>query len=218
MKNRFKLKRIKIILTVLILIATGSVIVCNIVINKTTDNLIYNDVNLIPHNKVGLILGTSKYLKSGQKNMYFVHRIDAAAKLYNAGKIDFFVISGDNSRKTYNEPLDMKNELIHQGIPEGKIYLDYAGFRTYDSVIRMNKIFGQTTFTIISQEFHNQRACYIAKRLGLNSIGFNAKDVSSYNGFKTNLREKFARVKVFIDFLIDKEPKFLGESIEIGER
>jgi len=216
MKKIFKKhKKTRIILIVLVLIATGMVIVCNTVINKTTNKLIYSDVNLIPHNKVGLVLGTSKYLKSGQKNGYFVNRIEAAVLLYKAGKVVFFVISGDNSRKSYNEPLDMKNELISQGVPESKIFLDYAGFRTYDSVIRMNKIFGQTSFTIISQEFHNQRAVYIAKRLGLNSIGFNATDVSAYNGFKTKVREKFARVKVFIDFLIHKKPKFLGEPIEI---
>jgi SanA protein len=218
MKNRLKLKfkKIKTILVISIVVATGVVIVCDTVINKAANKLIYSDVNLIPHNKVGLILGTSKYLKSGQKNMYFVNRIAAAVALYNAGKIDFFVISGDNSRKNYNEPLDMKNELIKQGIPESKIFLDYAGFRTYDSVIRMNKIFGQSAFTIISQEFHNKRAIYIAKRLGLKAIGFNAEDVSAYNGFKTKVREKFARVKVFIDFLIHKKPKFLGEQIEIN--
>ena len=213
MKKIFK--KIIIILVVLMLFVTASVIICNVIINKTTKEQVYSDVNLIPHNKVGLILGTSQYLKSGHKNLYFVYRINAAVELYNAGKIDFFVVSGDNSRKDYNEPLDMKNELIAKGIPENKIYLDYAGFRTYDSVIRMNKVFGQNEFTIISQKFHNERAIYIANRLGLNAIGFNANDVAAYYGFKTNAREKFARVKVFVDFLTGKEPKFLGETIEI---
>jgi SanA protein len=215
MKNIFKSKKIKIALVVLMVIATGIFIICDTIINKTSDSLVYTDVNLIPYNKVGLILGTSKYLKSGQKNMYFANRIDAAVTLYNAGKVDFFVVSGDNSKKTYNEPLDMRDELINQGVPESKIFLDYAGFRTYDSVIRMNKIFEQTDFTIISQEFHNKRAIYIAKRLRLKPTGFNAEDVSAYNGFKTKIREKFARIKVFIDFLIHKKPKFLGEKVEI---
>ena len=216
MKKKFKFKKIKIALLVLVVIAIGGVATCDILISKNANKLVYNDVNLIPHHKVGLILGTSKYLKSGQKNLYFVYRIDAAVALYKAGKIDFFVVSGDNGRKTYNEPLDMKNELISQGVPESKIFLDYAGFRTFDSVIRMNKIFGQTSFTIISQEFHNKRAIYIAKRLGLNSCGFNAKDVLAYSGFKTKVREKFARVKVFVDFWTNKKPKFLGEQIEIN--
>ena len=109
----------------------------------------------------------------------------------------------------------MKEELLKNGIPENRIFLDYAGFRTYDSVIRMSKIFGQNSFTVISQEFHNRRAIYIARHFGLNVTGFNAKDVDIYNGFKTKLREKFARVKVFIDILTNKQPKFLGEQIEI---
>ena len=216
MRNIFKSKTIIIIFAVLAAILTGTIIVCDTIINKSTNESVYTDVNLIPYNKVGLILGTSKYLRSGQKNMFFFNRIDAAVELYKAGKVNFFVVSGDNGKKTYNEPLDMKNELINQGIAENKIFLDYAGFRTYDSVIRMDKIFGQKSFTIISQEFHNKRAIYIAKRLGLNPTGYNAKDVSSFNSFKNRVREKIARVKVFIDFLINKQPKFLGEQIEIN--
>lgn len=125
------------------------------------------------------------------------------------------MISGDNSKKEYNEPLDMKNELLKVGIPDSSIILDYARFRTYDSVIRINKIFGQEKFTIISQEFHNRRAIYISNRLGCEAIGFNAKDVNMYKGFRTKLRENFARVKVFIDFWVNEEPKFLGEKIDI---
>ena len=215
MRKLFTFKKIIIMLAVLALVITGIIVTCNAIINKTTEKQIYNDINLIPHNKVGLVLGTSKHLSSGRFNLYFAYRIDAAVELYKAGKIDFFVVSGDNSRKDYNEPLDMRNALVSRGIPENKIFLDYAGFRTYDSVIRMDIIFGQTEFTIISQEFHNQRAIYIANRLGLNAVVFNAKDVDVYNGFKTKLREKFARVKVFVDFLFGKEPRFLGESIEI---
>jgi SanA protein len=203
------------LLAILLVLIICVVITCNIIISKTSNGLVYNDVNAVPHNKVGVILGTSKYLKSGQKNMYFFNRIAAVVELFKAHKIDYIVISGDNSRNTYNEPADMQNELIKHGVPKDKIYLDYAGFRTYDSLIRMNKIFGQKSFTIISQEFHNRRAIYIAKRLDLNVVGFNAEDVSAYSGFKTNVREKFARVKVFIDFLVKKEPRFLGEKIEI---
>ncbi|MDR0334106.1 MAG: YdcF family protein [Dysgonamonadaceae bacterium] len=215
MKKLFTLKKVTITFVILALVVVGMIVICNAIINKTTEKQVYSDVNLIPHNKVGVVLGTSKYLSSGRLNLYFVYRIDAAVELYRAGKVDFLVVSGDNSRKDYNEPLDMKNELVRRGIPENKIYLDYAGFRTLDSIVRMNKIFGQHSFTIISQEFHNQRAIYIANRLGLNTVGFNAQDVDVYNGFKTKLREKFARVKVFIDFLIGKKPRFLGEQIEI---
>jgi SanA protein len=189
--------------------------IANRQIEKSTNKLIYKDLNEIPYTKVGLLLGTSKYLKSGQPNQYFINRINATADLYNAKKIDFIVVSGDNTKKSYNEPEEMKTELLKSGIPENKIYLDYAGFRTYDSVIRINKIFGQRRFTIISQDFHNRRAIYIALHLHLEGIGYDAKDVDFYNGFKTKLREKFARVKMFVDFVTQKKPKFLGPQIDI---
>jgi len=184
-------------------------------IEKTTENLVYNDVRAIPYNKVGLLLGTSKLLRSGELNGYFYHRISAAVELFKAQKIKCIVISGDHSKEDYNEPLDMKNELVKFGIPDSVIILDYAGFRTYDSVIRLNKIFGQDQCTIISQEFHNKRAIFIANRLGLNAVGFNAKDVDAYMGFKTKLRECFARVNMFINFVVHKEPIFLGQKVEI---
>jgi len=209
------MKRLKWIIPVSVVCIVTVILIANVVIENRTNSLVYNEVNNIPHNKTGLLLGTSKYLKSGQPNRYFANRIKAAVELYNAKKIDFIVVSGDNNSIYDNEPLDMKNELMKYGVPEKIIYLDYAGFRTYDSVVRINYIFGQTNFTVISQEFHNRRAIYIANRLGLHAIGFNAENVDAYNGFKTNLREKFSRVKVFIDLCTGKKPKFLGEKIKI---
>jgi SanA protein len=204
----------RIILTIFILFF-AVILSTDYIIDYSTKYLVYDDLTKIPHNKVGIILGTSKFLGSGLHNQYFTNRIKAAVVLFKAQKIDYIVVSGDNRRKNYNEPFDMKNELLKSGIPDSVIFLDYAGFRTYDSVIRLNRIFGQKSFTIISQKFHNQRAVFIAEHLGLHAVGYNAEDVFSYQGFKTKLREKFARVKVFIDFLIDKKPKFLGKKIEI---
>lgn len=212
MKTKIKLIWALIILLALFLIA---ILVSDNIINNSTKDYVYNSIDKIPSNRVGLLLGTSKFLKNGNPNNYFNNRIIAVINLFNAKKIEFIVISGDNSTENYNEPQEMKNELIKSGIPENKIFLDYAGFRTYDSVIRLNKILGQTDFTIISQEFHNQRAIYIAQANNLKAIGYNAEDIDLYNGFKTQVREKLARLKVFIDLLIEKEPKFLGEKIEI---
>ena len=217
-RMKIKLKKVyKPTIIILIVLSLISIMWANSTITKQTENKIYTETDSIPVNNVGLLLGTSKFLKNGNSNQYFENRISATDELYKAGKVKNIVISGDNSKKDYNEPEDMKNELIKHGIPENRIYLDYAGFRTYDSVYRMKEIFGQDRFTIISQEFHNQRAVYIANALKINAIGFNAKDVNAYNGFKTNIREKFARVKVFIDLIFDKKPKFLGDKIEIKE-
>lgn len=177
---------------------TGIVILfafyANARVKSVAKSFVFDDLDSVPHNRVGLLLGTSQYLKSGQTNLYYLYRIDAAEALYKAGKIEKILISGDNSRKDYNEPEDMKQSLMQRGIKEADIVLDYAGFRTYDSVIRAQKVFGQSSFTVISQRFHNERALYISHKLGLESIAFNAKDVTAYSGFKTQLREKLARV------------------------
>ncbi len=191
------------------------IIGANHTVEHTTSAQVYQDTASIPYNKTGLLLGTSKTLRSGRPNLYFQYRIEAAITLYQAGKIESIVISGDNGRHTYNEPEDMKAELMKGGIPENRIYLDYAGFRTLDSVVRMDKIFGQKSFTVISQDFHNRRALYIAQAKGLKAVGFNAKDVDAYSGFKTNVREKLARVKLFIDLWTNKSPKFLGEPVPV---
>ncbi|CDA84412.1 sanA protein [Bacteroides sp. CAG:754] len=194
------------------------IIVCNRTIKKHTTSKIYTEASIIPTNKVGLLLGTSPKLKNGNNNLYFDYRILAAVELYKAGKIKYILISGDNRREDYNEPEEMKKALMQKGIPEKFIYLDYAGFRTLDSVIRAKEVFGQNQLTIISQRFHNERAIYLAEKNGINAIGYNAKDVNAYAGLKTNIRELLARVKMFIDLAIDKQPHFLGEKIIIGKK
>jgi SanA protein len=101
------------------------------------------------------------------------------------------------------------------GIPDSVIYLDYAGFRTFDSMIRAKEIFGQNKFIVVSQKFHNERAIFIARKYNMEVYGYNAEDVNAASGFKTKVRELFARVKVFIDVYSGKKPKFLGEKITI---
>ena len=206
----------KIILISFLILPFLLVFISNYTIENYSNGKTTNDISKLKNNKVGLVLGTSKVLKDGRINLYFKYRIQAVLKLYNSGKIDFILISGDNGRDNYDEPTDFKEELIKKGIPESKIYLDYAGFRTLDSVIRAKEIFGQTEITIISQEFHNERAIYLAEKNGLKAVGFNAKDVSGKNGIKTNLREYLARTKVFLDIIFQVKPKFLGNKIKIG--
>jgi SanA protein len=189
----------------------ANILVSNAGINKT-----YNRVEEVPYTRVGLLLGTSRFVKSGSKNLYFKYRIEAATSLLKSGKIKYLIISGDNGNKSYDEPTDMKNELVANGIDSTKLYLDYAGFRTFDSIVRAKEVFGQDTLLIISQKFHNERAIYIANRLGMHAIGFNAKDVQKAYGLKTTIREWFARVKVMVDFWFGVDPKFLGKKITIG--
>lgn len=198
-------------------VAALLIISCNGIVTRNAARCIFDDVDAVPFNTTALILGTSPTLGNGKDNMYFVYRIQAAAELYSAGKVEYFVVSGDNRKETYNEPEAMKNALVASGIPESAIYLDYAGFRTLDSVVRMNTIFGQESFTVISQKFHNERALYLAKINGLSAVGFNAKDVTKFYGVKTRTRECLARVKMFVDICTGRKPHFGGEPITIGE-
>jgi SanA protein len=186
----------------------------SVVVSKTKFN-IFDDVQKIPFRKTALLLGTSKFLRNGKKNDFFFNRIEATVLLFKHHKIDYIIISGDNSTKEYNEPAEMQNELLKRGIPKECIFLDFAGFRTLDSVVRAKEIFGQNEIVIISQKFHNERAVYLAKAKGVKALAFNAKDVQKYAGFKTYLREYFARVKLFIDLWLGVEPKFLGPKIKI---
>jgi len=190
-----------------------TIYLCNKAITDAANNKIYSDCNTIPYNKVGLLLGTSKYIQNGNQNPYYNYRIRAAVELIKTHKIHYLIISGDNGRVEYNEPASMRADLIADGIDSTIIYPDYAGFRTFDSIIRLKEIFGQDTVTIISQQFHNERALYIAQREGITAIGFNAKDIGGKPGFRIYLREKLARVKVFLDYWFGAKPKFLGRKI-----
>ena len=214
-KKKQRKKRIVFSILGIVIAALLTIFGANAIVEAKTQEYIYTDIQTIPSQKAGLLLGTAKYNSGGGINPFFKYRIDAAVALYKAGKIKNIVVSGDNSQSSYNEPKDMKKELMKNGVPEDVIYLDYAGFRTLDSVVRMDKIFGQKEFIIISQQFHNQRAIYLARHYGLKAFGYNAKDVKTKRAIKVQIREKFARVKVFVDIITGKSPKFLGEEIHI---
>ena len=200
----------------ILLVAGCAILYCNLRIDLHSRGRLYDSVQDIPHRHAALLLGTPPKTQSGTTNKYFTYRIDACVALYEAGKVDRIIVSGDNHRRNYNEPEAMRRALLDQGIPDRVIFLDYAGFRTLDSVVRAREIFGQDSYTVVSQRFHNERAIFIASKKKIDAIGFNARDAGRRYGFKTRVREVFARCKVFLDLLVGKRPHFLGESIDIG--
>jgi len=199
----------------LIFFAVLAIYVCDVIIKRYAKGHLYSNTKDIPYSRVGLLLGTGKYTKKpGEVNPYYTHRIKAATSLMEAGRIKYLVISGDNSRPDYNEPEMMREDLVKAGIDSTLIYLDYAGFRTFDSMVRLKKVFGQDSVTIISQLFHNERAIYIASKEGIVANGFNAED-AVVEGVMA--REKLARVKVFVDYLTATKPKFLGKKVNLPD-
>jgi SanA protein len=185
-------------------------------VERDAAGLLHSRVTEMPENKVGLVLGTSKNAPSGGPNPFFEARMDAAAELFRARKVQDLIVSGDNSTREYNEPADMRDALVARGVPRDRIFLDYAGFRTLDSVVRARAIFGQQRMTIISQAFHNERAVFIARRRGIEAVGFSARDVGGAVGARVGFREVLARVQVVLDlYVLDTQPKFYGPPVNI---
>ena len=201
-----------VVLLILVLLA---VLVCNYWIELSTQKQVFTKAQQLPNNDVGLVLGTSRYTKRGFENPYFANRIKAAVKLFKLGKIKHLIVSGDNSLKEYNEPRYMLNALVKEGIPEEAITMDFAGFRTLDSIIRCRKVFGQQRDTVISQKLHNHRALFIANNHQVEAVAYNAEGVPLSMSKKVRAREYLARCKAILDILLNKQPKFLGEPVPI---
>ena len=129
----------------LALFVAGLILATYFQIEQSVSRWIYSDIDRIPPARVGLVLGTAKYTRDGRLNLYYTHRLQAAKHLFRSGKIQYLLLSGDNSTKHYNEPATMRKDLIRAGIPKERIFLDYAGFRTFDSMLRAKEIFGLDT-------------------------------------------------------------------------
>lgn len=174
--------------------------------------------------RVAVVFGTTAQVQ-GRENLYFRYRMDAAYELWRAGKVTKILVSGDNREIYYNEPQKMKQALVQRGVPEEVIVQDFAGLRTLDTVVRAQKIFGLTRVIFISQKFHNERALFLARHIGLDARGLNAKDVENrMSRWKIFGREVLARGKMFLDlYVLDTKPTHMGEPIPMdgksdGER
>ena len=209
-----------IILSIIILFLFASVIIY-FYISNYSKNFIYSNINDLPYNKVGLALGTSPVTSSGSTSLFFITRMEAVKDLIDNKRIDYVIVSGDNKTLSYNEPKYMRNYLLKLNIDSDAIISDYGGRRTLDSVLRSNEIFNQNKITIISQKFHNERAIFIARKNGIDAIAYNAKypyqkyKENIFINTKTFLRELLARDLAVYDFLSNKKPTILGDSIDI---
>lgn len=204
-------KKILYGLIVVGLLIIGLFVLCDVAVSHYADGRLYNDTDNVPHRKVGLILGTSPVSTwNGRRNYYFDHRVRAGAALYKAGKVDWLVVSGGDYRNTgngYDEPVAIRDSLMKQGVDSVRIILDYDGTRTLNSIAKMRDVYSQDSITIISQKFHNERALYQAKHLGINAIAYNAETPGRRRSWLRNRgREVLARVKLFIDIASGLHP------------
>ena len=217
-KTKILIKRIALSLSAFLLLAVAFTFYANIKVEKAAVSRIYPSVDSVPYKKVALLLGTNPLNKWGRPNSYFTNRIKTASELYNAGKVDYIIASGDNHTKEYDEPTAMRDSLMAHGVPEDRIILDFAGFRTLDSVVRAKEVFGCDSLTIISQADHNERALYLAEANGIEAVAVSAPlRAGRWVRTRLALREWLARDKMILDILFGKKPHFLGEKIEIPD-
>lgn len=189
--------------------------VCHLWVEGVAGAFCHGDLSTVPKMKVALVLGCAPTVQ-GRPNLFFTKRMEAAVRLHQSGKVEALIVSGDNGSKEYDESTAMKDALVKAGIPEKAIYLDYAGFRTLDSVVRAKEVFGQESFVVVSQRFHNERAVFLARQSGIHAVGYDASDLRGSRGMMTHLREYLARVQAVLDVkLLGTQPKFLGEAVVI---
>lgn len=198
-KTKKTLKHALWVIMAIMGVALAIVSVCEISVYSASKERVYSDVEKIPHREVGLLLGTNPKGRRGGANMFYNHRIDAAVALYEAGKVDRFIISGAKKGSDYDEPQAMREALVARGVPDSILILDGQGFHTIESIVRAKKVYEVDSVTIISQEFHNRRSLYMAKHNGLDAIAYNAANTTILRWrIIMFLRERASRVKAVL--------------------
>lgn len=208
------LKKLIIIFCCLILTATALFFAIHAHIEQLTKNYIV-DIDTAPQSDAVMVLGARVY-NNGEPSAILTDRLEYAYEMYKNKKAKKILVSGDHGQADYDEANGMKDYLLKKGVPREDIFLDHAGFNTYDSMYRAKEIFCIKTMIISTQEFHINRSIYIARGMGIDAYGYPSDDKSMYGMKRLNLRETFAKIKAFIDVEITKrKPKFLGDPIPI---
>lgn len=208
-----KLKKYFKIFLYLVIIGLIAIVSVNYYVKSSTKKNIYYSIKKFPKNDVGIIFGAG--INGNQPSKYLKDRLDAGIMLWKAKRINKILLSGDNGRDEYDELTVMKNYCFNHGVDTTKIFIDYAGFDTYSTMYRAKYIFKIRKATLISQEYHLNRAIYIGNKLGVKSVGYSANQ-GEYLGYKyVTFREYGSIFKSFFDVLRNREPRFLGGEINI---
>ena len=186
-----------------------------IYVEQSANEYILKDAAETPESDAVMILGALVYKNSSTPSLTLRDRLDYGYELYALGKAKKIIVSGDHGQKDYDEVNVMKGYLLEKGVPREDIFLDHAGFNTYDSMYRAKEIFGVETLLICTQDFHIARSVYIARNLGIDAYGYPCED----NGINTRankMRESLARVKAVADITVKRKPQYLGDAIPIS--
>jgi vancomycin permeability regulator SanA len=183
-------------------------------VDAQTGSLIYEyDDPALPDNRAALVFGAGLN-RAGGPSAILYDRVATAADLYAAGKVSKLLMSGDNSTTNYNEVEAMRQTAIQLGVPDDDIYLDYAGFNSWDSCYRARDIFGLDSATLVTQRFHLPRAVFTCRHLEIDAVGVTA-DRQPYRTGYNEMREYLALAGTAWRMLIDDKPRFLGEPVDM---
>ena len=214
-------KSLVLAVALLLGVAAAAVIGAWGVIDVSSRSRIFSDADALRPAKAGLVLGSARLVRDYVANPFFANRIAASAALYKAGKVEYLIVSGNQARGGrprggYDEPADMRAALIAAGVPRQRIYRDYAGYRTLDSIVRAKEVFGQDRVIVVSQAFHLSRALFLARARGLDDDGFAAENPALRYRLRTFLREIGARVVAVFDVWLGTPPRRLGKPVHLG--
>ena len=204
-------------LIIIIITAALTPFIVNFWVVKTTESYILSsdDPMLLSKNPQCILILGAGLSSDGTPSPMLKDRLDTGISLYNKGVAPKILLSGDHGKKYYDEIKSMKNYCLEHGVPFEDIFLDHAGFSTYESIIRAQKIFEVESLIIVTQEYHQYRALYTAKKSGLDAYGVSAS-LREYSGQGLrDQREFFARNKDFLQTLYWPDPTYLGEPIPI---
>ena len=205
MKRRRQILYFSIAILVILAIIVA---LCNISVDRNAEGRTFSDINDVPTMQTALLLGTNPKTRDGKRpSSFYLARINATAELYKHGKFRQLIISGDR-REGYDEPQTMRHDLIERGVPDSIIMMDGQGYRTLLSLRNSKQYFGVHDMIIISQKWHNERSIFLADKMNIKAVGYNADDVRHPRAIWTHIRELLARVKLFIDLYVTHREDF----------
>lgn len=200
------------IIIIIVIIVLG----INLYVKKSTSKQIMNENDSAKLSDVDCIIILGAGIWGDKPSPMLEDRLLEGIKLYQNNVSDKIIMSGDHGRKEYDEVNIMKNYAIEKGIPSENIFMDHAGFSTYESIYRARDIFKAKKIVIVTQKYHLYRALYIANQLGIEAYGVGADPRQYVGAAYRELREILARDKDFVKCIFKPEPTYLGDTIPVS--
>ncbi len=216
--NKGETMKKKILIGVFICFLLGIIMVfgINLFVKQSTKKQILTGEKASHLENVDCILILGAGVWKDKPSPMLKDRLEKGIELYKAGVAPKIIMSGDHGKESYDEVNLMKEYAIEKGVPSEDIFMDHAGFSTYDSIYRARDIFKVKKMIIVTQKFHLYRALYLSNKLGIEAYGVMAEPIKYSGQFYRELREILARDKDFIKAIVKPKPTYLGESIPVN--